>query len=172
MASSELAPTEREKKFISSVSEQAADFFASSFTGSDFETLILRSHLWVERQLEKIIENSVNKPNRILESRFNFSNKLAVVRALVETDKNKNLFLLVDSLNKIRNQMAHNIENDKLQVLIKKLNSDIILGENNQLEDESTQKLKITLAQMYGVLIAINELIVLEKEGETITFVG
>ena len=147
MASSELAPTEREKKFISSVSEQAADFFASSFTGSDFETLIL-------------------------ESRFNFSNKLAVVRALVETDKNKNLFLLVDSLNKIRNQMAHNIENDKLQVLIKKLNSDIILGENNQLEDESTQKLKITLAQMYGVLIAINEVIVLEKEGETITFVG
>ena len=88
--------------------------------------LILRGHLLIEEQLQKIIDGAFQNPNAL--GNLNFYNKQKIVKAIkgnIDPDP-----LVWDSINKIRklrNDLAHKIEINDLRGRI----DDIIAPWNN-----------------------------------------
>lgn len=134
------------------------------------EMFVLRSHLWIEREFEQILELLVPYPKAILEARFTFAHKLTLIKAFWGNDPHKcELLARINVLNQIRNQMAHQLDSPKLPKLFEKINIEYPLTTaNKQQSEEVVEKVKLGLADIQGTLIGIKSMMLLRKAGHSV----
>ena len=81
--------------------------FIDDTEGDDELQVILRGHLYIEREITEMLRVSLKEPDEVLNNRFMFANKLNLAVALGVIEKeNKPVF---EKLNKLRNKLAHTI---------------------------------------------------------------
>jgi hypothetical protein len=90
----------------------------------DPELLILKGHLLVEEQLEKILAAVMMQPERLREARLSFHQKLKLSRAIAGYDPTDpddyDLLSGIEHLNVLRNSLAHDAEPDELDERIER----------------------------------------------------
>jgi hypothetical protein len=94
--------------------------------GDDLTLLTLKGHLIIENLLDSILMRTLDLEALPEEHRLEFSQKLALVRAVViarEPKPNADLFCAIGKLNKIRNDLAHELKHqsqieDKVKSII------------------------------------------------------
>jgi uncharacterized protein YutE (UPF0331/DUF86 family) len=77
----------------------------------DLTLLVLKGHLLVEEQLERILESHCSHASELADARLTFRQKLQLVRALTGTgllDAREGRF--IEKLNSVRNKMAHRLD--------------------------------------------------------------
>ena len=78
---------------------------------TDFTLLILKGHLLVEAQLDRLITRMCEKPAMLDEARLSFFQKFCLTVALVNEDPaDDDFWQKLRTLNKLRNQLAHRLE--------------------------------------------------------------
>jgi len=160
----EFNSKEDENTFVERVSENTKDYLDSLQTPNEMEQIILKTHLCSERLLEEIITISLPNPGAVLSARYTFANKLALVKAIAGIDNNKlEIISKIDVLNKIRNQMAHQTDGSRIASLFRKLG--IVYPESTELDYSSVQNIKIQIAEIFGGLIALKEMVTLKVQG-------
>jgi hypothetical protein len=72
----------------------------------DLTLIVLKGHLLAEEELNEILTIKLRDPKALFDARMSFSQRLAVL-------KEKDSFIrfgAIDHLNRLRNQLAHNLE--------------------------------------------------------------
>jgi len=119
------------------------------------EIYILKMHLCVERLLGEMIQKSPNASNKIVKS--SFSRKHKVVKKLFDPFVYGDIFQKVYVLNKIRNEIAHNLESTSYQSLLHVFDERIEVEKGYELTDGSMAVLKKQLSDLYALLLTIKE---------------
>lgn len=124
----------------------------------DLELMILKGHILVEYSLNKFIDDTNEGILQIDDTMFNFSSKVRIAEFLGLFKKKDHLKESINILNKIRNQIAHQLEYDErlLQSLIKLFLEFNIEGSAIKQENEK-------LKNLYFIIIAICGLIMGKK---------
>ncbi len=165
----EFSSDEAEDYLLDVTTSSAVELAKAIFCTNPIETHVLRSHLWAEREIEQILEQLFPFPEAIIEGRFTFSHKLTLLKGFWGNEPQKSdLLSQLDILNKIRNQMAHNLNSPNIPNLFSKLGVDYQLDENDQPSDEMCEKVKIGLAELQGSLIGQKGMLLLEKAGHSV----
>lgn len=87
-------------------------------TGKDPELVILKGHLLVERLLDTYLANNLARSSAISNAGFDFSQKLAVVEAVHPEWDCAWLWQSIRLLNRIRNRLAHRLEDNGAKSLL------------------------------------------------------
>jgi len=82
---------------------------------NDIELSLLKCHLLIEKELERIVLIGAEKPKYISESRLTFSNKIALVRSFHNSKCESWVWGAINKLNKVRNLMAHNLSSAQIE---------------------------------------------------------
>lgn len=123
--------------------------------GGKTELFILKMHLCIEEMFEKIIKNSFPYPNSILKSELSFSQKHGIIKALLYRDDIALMFRDIDLLNKIRNELAHNLESQKYAQRLAELDTNLEISSGFELTPESLNLLQKRYQCLYGSLLDI-----------------
>ena len=86
----------------------------------DVVLLTLKGHLLVEEILDVLIKSSCAEPQHLDDIDVRFFIKAKLARALHGPLFPNSMWLMIEALNTIRNDLAHNLESDKLKERIKK----------------------------------------------------
>ena len=113
--------------------------------------LILKSHLLIETFLNSFIQKFFQNPKAVLDARLSFRQTLLIVKALHGYGEKEWLWEAIDRLNRLRNDLAHNIEpesfDSNLRSFVKKTEEHIDLEKYSRAE-----KLRMTLLILCGVV--------------------
>ncbi|MDM5333450.1 hypothetical protein QUF56_09445 [Ureibacillus composti] len=105
--------------------------------------LILRGHLYIELELNTLLDNCLPHPEELELNKMTFYNKVKLAKALnLIDDLTKNVLL---QFNEIRNNYAHNL--------------------NYQLGYKAVRDLKINLSKITGFEIYKEKFVIEDKEG-------
>lgn len=88
--------------------------FEQHLPENNAELIILKVHLLIERLLDKYLSLNLEKPDKLNSARLTFSQKAALVSAMHHDTECDWLWGNIRSLNKLRNELSHNLENNKL----------------------------------------------------------
>lgn len=80
----------------------------------DSSLVILKGHLLLEVALKDYISKRVRFPSRLNEGQVSFSSLVLFASSLEDCDKDRWLWEALKMANKIRNQIAHNLDHPKL----------------------------------------------------------
>ena len=120
----------------------------------DITLIILRGHLLIESEIDQVLENQLKWSKPVKDSRFRFSDKVKITKALLGKDESVRLKLhLVDKLNKLRNNLAHNLsptDNGELDCLITEG-----LDGNGWEKYDNNHKLKLVIAEICANLCMV-----------------
>ncbi|EVT69463.1 hypothetical protein [Stenotrophomonas maltophilia] len=84
----------------------------------DFTLVTLKGHLLIEASLDDYIRSMLEKPSALLDkTRLQFDVKVKLAHALSGDNPPPVLWTAIDNLNKIRNSLAHRLNDDNLQNL-------------------------------------------------------
>lgn len=102
--------------------EEDLELLARGFGTVDREALIvIKGHLLLEESLNFIIEKFVHHPANIERARLSFYQKVFLVKSMSVSNNDDNIWNLVEKLNSLRKDFAHNLEserrNDKIQII-------------------------------------------------------
>lgn len=86
----------------------------------DVVLLTLKGHLLVEEILDVLIKSSCVEPQHFNDTEVRFFVKAKLARALHGPLFPDSMWLMIEALNTIRNDLAHNLESDKLKERIVK----------------------------------------------------
>lgn len=84
-------------------------------SGNDLTLVALKGHLLVEEVLDDIIAIGCSQPEHLEKLEIPFRMKPALARALFGHILWPGLWTLVEALNRIRNDLAHNLDSPKLK---------------------------------------------------------
>lgn len=104
----QLHPDPESEKRIARIREHLPD-------GKDLILLILKGHLLVEEVLDELIAAACPEPQHILDRRTGFAMKARIAQSLSGHLLLRGLWPMVDALNTLRNDLAHNLDSPKLQ---------------------------------------------------------
>jgi hypothetical protein len=118
--------------------------------------LVLKSHLLIELFLNSFIEKSLPYPQAVFEARLSFWQTLHLVKALHPKNDYEWLWDLIARLNRLRNELAHNIEPEnfdtKIQDFLKIAGKHIYAKDN-----EGVEKLRMTFVILCGVVFNLEK---------------
>ncbi len=77
----------------------------------DPTAVIVRGHLLVEELLEEFISIHLREPTAIKDARLTFHQKFRLVQGLIGSKSDNPMWKSVEQLNKLRNQISHNLPN-------------------------------------------------------------
>lgn len=80
--------------------------------GADVQVVLLKGHLLIEELLQSFVEKAVPNPEPLAEARLTFLQRLALAHALHREPTRFGygwVWAAVRSLNRLRNQMVHNV---------------------------------------------------------------
>jgi hypothetical protein len=110
---------EKEKKSVPLMTEHL-DFMAHMPTGDDLVLIVLKGHLLIEQQLERIIQTIVAHGQMIDDDQFGFALKCALARAMCWSQEKNPIWDFIGALNALRNDIAHSLGSDKTERRLKK----------------------------------------------------
>ncbi|CAI1710887.1 hypothetical protein [Serratia proteamaculans] len=107
----------------------------------DMTSLVLKSHLFVEEILYEIVLLHCKVPEALEGIQFSFHHKLKLAEALYGVHMYKiefprNIWPVLDALNKLRNELAHRIDSPKLE---NKIINFLRLSEKNLMKEKPLQ---------------------------------
>lgn len=82
--------------------------------GHPLEVLVLRGHILIERQLINLIESEPRKPKVMNLERMGFASKVDLAEALYGDRIHEWVWKALRSVNKLRNSLAHKLEDADL----------------------------------------------------------
>ena len=88
--------------------------------------LILKGHLVIEELLTMAITATTGSEKEITEAKLSFSQKRLIAKALAGPNKSDGIWKIIDTLNKLRNDVGHNLTPQKSENLVDKLRSQLI----------------------------------------------
>ena len=145
-----------EEFFYEVTAQSAAGYVKALCESHIIESLVLKTHLWLERLFDEIISMHFPNPKAIEKGRFSFAQKLALVRAIKGTSDSKlELFNKIHTLNQIRNEIAHYIYSEKLASLFKKLGIEYTESLLKESEEELAETIMLKFAKLYGTVVGI-----------------
>ncbi|WP_057833215.1 hypothetical protein [Colwellia sp. TT2012] len=101
---------------------------------NDLSLVTLKGHLIIEEILYFIVLKHCSFPKYLDEARLSFAQLTALTKALINIPLHECAFPAIGKLNKLRNNLAHNISSDKAANLAKEL---VLLCKIDSLEDKS-----------------------------------
>lgn len=126
----------------------------------DFALLTLKGHLLVEEILDVLIKSYCSEPQHLDNVEIRFFVKAKIARALVGGLFPESMWLMIEALNTVRNDLAHNLESGKLKEKIQKF-TDIKYQHNPELQRENVnlstaedlaKELKKSINYLFGQL--------------------
>lgn len=84
----------------------------------DLELLVLKGHLVIEEALHALASRETRYPDALREGSFTFSEILRIAKSLAYAKDMDWLWQALQRLNKLRNEMAHNLEPQTFQKLL------------------------------------------------------
>ncbi|EOW6614254.1 hypothetical protein ACOZZ1_002042 [Vibrio fluvialis] len=155
------------EEFFYEVTAQSATGYAKALSESHvIESLVLKTHLWLERLFDEIIAMHFPNPKAIEKGRFSFAQKLVLVRAIKGTsDSRLELFSKVHTLNQIRNEISHYIYSEKLASLFKKLDIEYTESLLKESEAELAETIILKFGKVYGSVTAITVMQQYDEQG-------
>jgi hypothetical protein len=143
--------TKKENNELETFAKAHADAFTQL---SEIEGIIIRGHILVERAINNAIEHTVINKEDYKSDRFTFSQKVIISNMFGLSSHFK---LEINTLNKLRNQIAHTLEYDVKNV-------DIIINEIHKkepkfinLEDSKIESLGKAISFMCGAIFISHE---------------
>ena len=120
----------------------------------DLSLITLKGHLIIEEILNFIIEKHCNYPKYLKDARLTFAQLICLTKALISLPMQGCCFPLITKLNKLRNELAHNITTEKADKLATEL---VELCNTTEIEDERPlpQKVKLAICYIIGQLSVI-----------------
>ena len=121
----------------------------------DLALIVLKGHLLVEEELNEIRAIKFSEPEALFSARLSFSQRLAVLKALVGSGKDSSFcFSAIEQLNGLRNQLAHNLEPKELEQRVEKFLSELEEAglESEFAKEKGTVRLKRCIALLCGRL--------------------
>ena len=132
----------------------------------DIALIVLKGHLLIEERLDEIIRNSVVNPTVLKNTRMNFELKCKLAQSMC-TKPEFPAWLLVLSLNSLRNDLAHKLESDSRDLKIDKSRNLYIqyLQEGHPFPSDADLSVQIEFlfGSCLGFLIAVNDSILENK---------
>jgi len=122
----------------------------------DTELLVLKTHLLVEESLFSLLEHRLTKPEAIANSRFTFAQLLSLVKGMYDypSFNAEWLFTAAGKLNKIRNKMAHKLDQDEFEADLDKYVK-YVINENYSKEASLDNPLHFALGSIPVSLAAL-----------------
>lgn len=87
----------------------------------DITLITLKGHLLVEEALYSIVVSHCNFPKYIGEARLSFYQLSHLAKALIALPIHDSVFPAIHRLNKLRNELAHNVSSQKEEMLVNEL---------------------------------------------------
>ena len=94
------------------------------FNGSEIE-VVLKGHLLVENVLNRLLEKAAQNEKLITSANLSFFKLACVVQAIYEKECPAWVWESVMLLNTIRNKLAHELENPKVDALIEEFSDQV-----------------------------------------------
>lgn len=82
--------------------------FLEDISRDDLFYVFLRSHLYIEANMNSIIENHFPNPDALELNKFRFEQKIRLLSALNKIESNR--ISIITKINKVRNNLAHSLE--------------------------------------------------------------
>jgi hypothetical protein len=83
--------------------------------GKDVELVILKAHLLIEEQVRQIVDERLKNPTALADARLGCHQAICVAQSFFPADRDLSLWAGLKKLNKLRNDIAHNLEPKQLQ---------------------------------------------------------
>jgi len=83
--------------------------------------IVLKGHIFIESLLNSILREYFPSPKFFDEARLGFYQKLKLVRAKHWREQNNDIWVLVEKINKLRNDMAHGLDQEKIKKSLNKV---------------------------------------------------
>ncbi len=118
----------------------------------DGTLVILRSHLLIEEILYRLVALKCNEPKLLEKANLRYFQLFNVARALYGNIDEELLVMVVETLNTLRNKMAHKLEPAELSRLLERLKIDDAGGPTS-LSPKTVETLKATFLVAIGFLL-------------------
>src|ERR1700751_3445728 len=82
---------------------------------NDLTLIVLKGHLLMEEQINRLITISLPNPGALEQARPNLFLRLAIARALYKPRTFDSLFNAAEALNTLRNRLAHHLEHPQIE---------------------------------------------------------
>jgi hypothetical protein len=83
--------------------------------GRDLELVILKAHLLIEEQIWHLLTERVHNPEALRRANLSAAQKINLAQSFFPVDHDPGLWKSLQTLNTMRNDIAHTIESKKLQ---------------------------------------------------------
>ncbi|MCU5343279.1 hypothetical protein OCA10_29700 [Bacillus cereus] len=113
--------------FCSARIEEQVNEFSEVTDGEDSLQIVLRGHLYVEYELERLLRKNMENPDSILTDRFMFMNKvnLAIALGLLPKSRKKAYKKLNDLRNKYAHRLRFEVEHKDLDDFISDMDKEV-----------------------------------------------
>jgi hypothetical protein len=78
--------------------------------GNDATLIVLKTHLLAETEINELLELRLPDPGALYQSRFTFVQRLRILQAISRDPEMQSLVKAIESLNNLRNLLAHRLE--------------------------------------------------------------
>jgi hypothetical protein len=85
----------------------------------EFSQTAIKGHLLIEERLSQILDLAIGKPEILSKARLTFVQKLRLVQALSFLDPKDDMWEVAITLNRLRNEMAHQLDSPKIDDIMK-----------------------------------------------------
>jgi hypothetical protein len=154
------------EKFVKSRMANWRELSLRHFPESDdFITVVVKGHLLLEQYLTALIGHYCVFPERLVEARLSFLQKLRLTKALLFLPVSDHIWEALELLNKIRNDVAHNLDkSSKLAAHLSRMRGlTPIFGNVDEatLKDlkDDTQAVKFLVSHCEGYLTPVDVLV-------------
>jgi hypothetical protein len=140
------APTERQVKAFKR-------FLQILPHGKDRVLVVLKAHLLIEEQVRQIVDERITNPKALADARLDCHQCICLAQAFFQSDSKQWLWTSLKKLNKIRNDIAHNIEPKGLQ---DRLSDFVEIFPTALAQEDETTKFEMAL---WSLFVAVSDLV-------------
>jgi len=130
------------------------NFFDHMPETDDLTLIVLKGHLLIEEELNKVIETSFKQAEHLKGGRFSFYQTYKIVKAFHFKENRKWLWDGIEKLNTIRNKFAHNLVPRQIENEIEEL-TQVVISEIGTIEKNLPGKLRHSIAMFLCMLYDI-----------------
>jgi hypothetical protein len=132
---------------------------------TDFSLLVLKGHLLVEEEINDFLAVHWRNPAAVKKLRLTFFERMSILRALLEPGRNdKAMWEAIDTLNSLRNALAHHLASPKVQALVDDFNKRMVKFNKHTPEIEEPERFRTSIAMLCAALVGRREVF---TEGRT-----
>ena len=121
---------------------------------NDITLITLKGHLIIEEVLYEILKSHCTFPKYLEKTKLSFAQLANLTRSLINLPLQEIVFPAILKLNSLRNNLAHNLDSDKADKLIRET-VDLCFNKENRKEfsnDSLDKQLKYAIGYMLGQL--------------------